>query len=567
MKTFLKHRTGANQTRKAARLARRSAARCNFEPLESRQLFSVTGFSLVDQSTFPGAPTTVINQPKVFQSTLQSSWLALVGGTMKINGLTLGQTISAGIQRAESAQGLSAYDISNGFDGTPVYNGTLKTTSSGGVLQLTFDAIGNQTTFTSTTNSIFGSWADPTFHVTYNLDLTIDLSLPSNLASGKVTATANAVVNDVTVSTSNVLVGLADIFGANIPEKIAEGINGSSANLSSIVPTGLLNTALQSQAAEGYSHMLIGLNSGGNLLLTAQKSTLTINGSSNDHISISSGSKGSVVITAGGQTETFSAGTLKTIVVNNNSAGTNTVNIPSLPAGVAVQVKDNGVATDNITVGGTGSLASVAGTVSVSNSSGKTNLTVDDINDTAASKLTVTSSAVQFNGRNVVTYSSSSKGETALTVEAGRTATTTIDSSSAPVTVIGLGGTVTVGNGSLAGLGGTVDISNLGTVDINDASDTAVRKVDLNSTTGGLGLSSSTVAFQGLSTIELGLVKDVNIYDGASDGWPGDNTFDALGSPFKGFFTVNGHLGDTLTGPAASQVQFNVPLLKLSPLP
>ena len=267
------------------------------------------------------------------------------------------------------------------------------------------------------------------------------------------------------------------------------------------------------------------------------------------------------MITSSGLTETFGAGTLKTIVVNNDSTGTNSVNIPSLPADVAVQVKDNGVATDNVTVGGTGSLASVAGTVSVSNSSGKTNLTVDDVNDTATSKLTVTSSAIQFNGRDVVTYSSGSKGETALTVDAGRTATTTIDSSSAPVTVIGLGGTVTVGNGSLAGLGGTVDVSNLGTVDIDDSSDKAVRKVDLNSTTGGLGLSSSTVAFQGLSTIELGLVNDVTIHDGASDGILGDNTFDALGSPFKDFFTIDGHLGDTLTGPAASQVQFNVPLL------
>src|ERR1700722_8161338 len=99
MKTSTKHRNGANQTRKSARRARRSAAPRMFELLESRQLFSVTGFSLVDQATFPGAPTTVINQPTVFQSTLQSSWKSLIGGQMKINGLTLGQTISAGIQQ------------------------------------------------------------------------------------------------------------------------------------------------------------------------------------------------------------------------------------------------------------------------------------------------------------------------------------------------------------------------------------------------------------------------------------------------------------------------------------
>jgi hypothetical protein len=537
------------------------------ETLEARQLFSVTGFSLVDQASFPGSPTTVTSQPTVFQSTLQKSWLQLVGGQLKINGQTLGQTIASGIQQAESAQGLSAYNIGSGFDGTPVYNGTLKTTSSGGVLQLTFDAIGNQTTFTSTTNSIFGSWADPTFHVTYNLDLTIDLSLPSNLSGGKVTATAFATTSDVTVSTSNVLVGLSDIFGADIPGKIAAGINGQSQNISSVVPTGLLNTALQLEAAQGYTHLQIGLDSGGNLLLTAQKPTLLVNGITNDHISISSGSRGSVVIAASGQTGTFQGGLLKTIVVNNAGVGTNTVAIPSLPSGVAVQVKDSSAANDTVTVGGTGSLANVAGTVSVSNSSGNTSLTVNDVNDTAASKLGVTGDAVQFNGRTVVTYSTTNQSKTTLTVDANRTDTTTVDSSSTPVNINGLGGTVTVGDGSLSALGGTVNVSNLGTVDIDDSNDKTQRNVDLTTTMGGLGLSSSAVAFDGLSTIDLFLVKDVNIYDGASDGLFGDNTFDAQGSPSNDFFTIFGHLGDQVTGPAAGQVDLNAPLLSWPKVP
>ena len=220
---------------------------------------------------------------------------------MKINGQTLQQEITSGIQKSESAQGLSAYNISNGFDVTPTYNGTLKQTSSGSVLELTFDAHSNQTTFTSTTNSILGSWADPTFHVTYDLDLTIDLSLPYNLTTGKVTATAKATTSNVTVSTDNVLVGLADLFGSNIPKQIAEGINGQQQNLSSIVPTGLLNSAFQLEAAQGYTHLISSLNSGGNLVLTAMKPTLTVNGSRNDNITISSGSKGSVVVDGRGQ--------------------------------------------------------------------------------------------------------------------------------------------------------------------------------------------------------------------------------------------------------------------------
>ena len=56
MKTFMKHRNGANQTRRSEKSAGpQGTTACAFEPLEARQLFSVTGFSLVDQSTFPGS--------------------------------------------------------------------------------------------------------------------------------------------------------------------------------------------------------------------------------------------------------------------------------------------------------------------------------------------------------------------------------------------------------------------------------------------------------------------------------------------------------------------------------
>jgi len=577
MKTFMKNGNGANRTRKSEKAGRRSPIPCAFEPLEARQLFSVTGFSLVDLSSFPGAGTTVINQPTIFQSTLQSSWQSLISGKTTIGGQTLDQEIASNIQAAEHKLGLDAYDISSSFDGTPAYNGSLHLTSSGAELELTFDAIGNQTTFTSTTNSILGSWADPTFHVTYNLDLTVDLSLPSNPVTGKVTATANAAVSNVNVTTKNVIVGLlGDLGVVNIPQEIAKDVDGFHENLSSIVPTGLLTTAVQTEAAQGYTHLSYGLNSGGNLLVTAQKPTLTINGSANDHISISSGSNSSVVITASGQTETFAGGFLKTIVVNNNGSGTDTLSIPSLPSGIAVQVTDS-LGTDSVVVGGTGSLASVAGTVSVSNSSSNTTLTVNDSNDPSTSNLKVTSNAVQFNGRNVVTYSAG-KGDTSLKVESGAHGSNitvagtasgvpttiqtgsgsdnyvTIDGSSSAVTDIGFGGIVTVGgNGSLTTIGGTVDISNFGTVKIDNYYDDVSRHVGLTSTTSGI-FTSSAVAFQDLATIDLGYVEDVYISDGN-----GDNAYDATGTPGKDFFTVYGHEGDTLTGSAASQVAFNTP--------
>lgn len=554
MKFFRSNRKGDNQTHKSARPPRslQSEVPSAFEPLEGRQLFSVTGFSLVNEASFPGAPTTVTNQPTIFQSTLQKSWQELIAGQLKINGQTLGQTIASGIQSAEEAQGLSAYNISSGFDGTPTYNGTLKQTSSGSELVLTFDAIGNETTFTSTTNSIFGSWADPTFHVTYNLNLTIDLMLPSNLVTGKVTASALATTSDVTVSTSNVLVGIADFFGNNIPLKIAEGINGQKANISSVVPTGLLNTALQLEAAQGYTHLLSSLNSSGNLVLTAEKSSLTVNGARNDSISISAGSDGAVVVAAGGQTQTFAPGYLKSITVNDNGLGKNTVDIPTLPSGVTVQVNDNSIASDTVTVGN-GTLSSVGGTVNVDNTSSLTALTVDDWSDTSTAALTVTKNAVELSGRSVVTYATSGYwASTTLTVQAGRKNTVAINSSSTPVTISSLGASVTVGDGSLSTIGGAVSLDNFGTVVIDDYNDTTGRTVDLSGSTSGI-FTSSTVAFKGFSIIQLGYVSGVTISDGS-----GDNAYDAESSPSNDFFTIEGHFGDTLTGPAASQVDLNL---------
>jgi hypothetical protein len=593
MKTHKHHRNGANQTRTSARPVCRppSSAACAIESLETRQLYSVTGFSLVNEaSTFGGKDTTVTNQPSIFQSTLQKSWMALISGQMKINGQTLRQEIASGIQTAETKQGLSAYNIISGFDGKPSYTGTLKQTPSGAVLEMTFDAKENQTSFSSTTNSIFGSWADPSFNVTYDLDLTVDLSLPLNLAKGKVTAKAEATASNVTVSTDNVLVGLADVFGANIPERIAEGINGRQENLSSIVPTGLLNSALQLEAAQGYTHLQANLNSSGNLVLTAQKPTITVNAKANDHVNISAGSDNSVVITASGNTQTFADGLLKRIIVNDNATGTDTVDVPSLPKGVAVQITDSR-GTDNVTIGGTGSLDSVAGTVSVAGSSGNTALMVNDSSDPGRSNLKITNNAVKFNGRNVVTYSAG-KGKTVLTVKGGahgsdvtiestassvpltiQTGTgadnnVTIDGSKSAITDLGMGGTVTVGNGSLAAIGGTVNVSNFGNVVIDDSKDTKTRKVTLTSTPELLS-NASAVAFGGLATIDLGYVEGVKIYDGPSarGGLFGNNTFDAQGSPSKDFFTIFGHLGDQVAGPAAAQVQLNVTLPGLPKVP
>jgi Chitobiase/beta-hexosaminidase C-terminal domain len=268
------YRARTNDTFKGSRpkSRHRSARKLSFEPLEDRQLLSVTGFILVDEPSGGGKGTTVINQPTIFRSELQQTWQGLIDGNTMISGQTLSQKIASAIQSAEASQKLEVYNISSSFDGTPVYGGRLVQTYSGWEAQLTFDAMGNQTTFTSTTNFILGSSFDPTFHVTYDLDLTVDLSMPSNAETGKATVTANAVVSKVNVTTKNVIVGLLSALGvANIPQEIANDINGYSQNLSSLAPTGLLNTALQSQAAQGYIYFNFAVNSAGAAVMTSRR--------------------------------------------------------------------------------------------------------------------------------------------------------------------------------------------------------------------------------------------------------------------------------------------------------
>jgi len=66
----------------------------------------------------------------------------------------------------------------------------------------------------------------------------------------------------------------------------------------------------------------------------------------------------------------------------------------------------------------------------------------------------------------------------------------------------------------------------------------------------------------GLASIELGYVTGVTILDGT-----GDNAYDAQSSPSKNFFYISGHFGDSLSGPAASQVQLNLFGRPLAPIP
>jgi len=82
------------------------------------------------------------------------------------------------------------------------------------------------------------------------------------------------------------------------------------------------------------------------------------------------GSKDSVVVAAGGKSQTFDDGLLKSIIrERQRRRSEHTVSIPACRRiSLRVTVNDDGSkANDSVTVGGTGALANVAGTVSVNN--------------------------------------------------------------------------------------------------------------------------------------------------------------------------------------------------------
>jgi hypothetical protein len=95
--------------------------------------------------------------------------------------------------------------------------------------------------------------------------------------------------------------------------------------------------------------------------------------------------------------------------ININAAGgQNTIRIAGLPSTVTANITNTTTGDDNVIVGSTSeSLAMVLGTVNVSNTSGRTSLTIDDRTDTARN-ITVTNQSVAFAGLGTINYTPSS---------------------------------------------------------------------------------------------------------------------------------------------------------------
>jgi hypothetical protein len=245
----------------------------------------------------------------------------------------------------------------------------------------------------------------------------------------------------------------------------------------------------------------------------------------NDQITISSIFGGGFV-NLNGEKASFDAGKIKSINVNT-LGGSNTVNVLAVSPGVAVNIDSWGQSNDTVTVGSNGSLAYIAGTVNVANSSGKTQLVVDDHNDTKGRTFGITnnqvwSTATLFGASSPINYTGASTnsngalvGVTSLVVDGGSgpntfsvnstaantpltlntgpiplyapngSNTVNIRGSSSAVSVKSYGNdNVTIGSDwhSLAGIGGPVSVSNGSGQDnlaIDDSWDSSARSITI----------------------------------------------------------------------------------------
>lgn len=121
-----------------------------------------------------------------------------------------------------------------------------------------------------------------------------------------------------------------------------------------------------------------------------------------DQVTVAGTAQTSTGVNLNDQVATFDPGTIRTMFIDTRD-GANHVDVDSLPKDVTLWVNSSGQSNDTVTVGN-GTLASVAGTVHVANSSGQTQLSIDDSQSPAAQDITVNDSSVDFGGMGTVNY-------------------------------------------------------------------------------------------------------------------------------------------------------------------
>jgi hypothetical protein len=541
-------------------LSRPKAARAHLqvEALEERAVPALTGFRFVEQQGFPGPQATVVSMPTAFRDQLNQTYANLVNGSQLLNGQTLDQMIQDQVRQTAKDQGLIAYNISDSLTTPPgAYSATLDTSQANPTLHFQYYLSSNTLDFTANYYSKDGwpGFMDPSFHVDYSMTINVDVTLPSALSQqATVTSSASTVINGDTVSTHNVLLWLGHIFGDNTTQKIADTIAKNAQSLPNLVPTDTLNALLQGEAAKGYNHLHAGLDNTGNLVLTAQKSNLVINGSANDNIILETGPNNTVKVFAGGQWGTFDSGYLQSITINSGG-GNSQIDIEDVPAGVSVGVNGAASSHDQVYVARFGSLTNIAGPVSLTygNGSGQASLSVNDSYDSATRTVNITNSSVQFSNLPTISWSG---GVTYLSIWGGSgTDYYNVRSTPSPLWLVPGAGENHISIGqipglqpnrckSLSGLGGSVTVSG----DIYGGKN--YLTVDDSADSGrNLTLTDSSVSFTGLPTVYYSGLTELDVVAAA-----GANTVTVNSAPQNTAVTIYNTASDKVTGPAVWEV-------------
>jgi hypothetical protein len=405
-----------------------------------------------------------------------SVWTGFEAGGPVVGTDTLHSLVQTAIQQQSAGASLNSLNwgdqagiaYSAGFVAPPpdaAFSG------AGGTINIVLFVPGNSLSFTAS-----GATFDVDFDLIVNVQLTLPVSLAPIFAGGpsdwSVGASATVEVEALSVTTHNVGVFLCDRSAVS---KVLNAINGKVISIPNIVVSGLglVNGLIEAAWQAGCTQLLQTDDGTGNLVLTAVSPTLTINGSANDTIKVDAIFHSVVVMSAQGQEGSIIAGPLSNITVIPSS-GTNSIMILGLPARVAVDIGIPKDSVSTVTVGGPGGLGTLAGTtVNVSDTTGATELIVDDSAGGSERIAQITSNSISFTDVTTVNYGS---GVTAVKVLGGAgndqffipsvaaSLPTTLDTGPGDNAVfVGVfttnPATAGTGEGSVAGLAGALSIS------------------------------------------------------------------------------------------------------------
>ena len=237
------------------------------------------------------------------------------------------------------------------------------------------------------------------------------------------------------------------------------------------------------------------------------------------------------------------AGNGVTSVTINGGGGANTFNVLSTAALAPLTINGGIGSNDTVQIGNSGSLAGIAGDVSVANKSGHTAVVVDDDADTVSRTATITSNSVTGLSAGAINYTTATiaggDGVSSVTVDGGKAANTfnvLSTAAAAPLTInggIGSNDTVQIGNsGSLAGISGDVKVANASghtTLVVDDSNDLAGHSNVVLNGRSVTGLSQGAINYSGsISELDvygsqggnafevqsLSSLTNVNLYEG-----------------------------------------------------